>query len=145
MSMGVWQGMVMDSLKLHPGPPCPTLLRPAGGSPMKQPYGHFMGGLPAGWPACGCPLPHVVRLSFCPTTNLYFCSVLLWRLQPAPSLDRYDHSEPRPSGRPPHRRKKRGIPRDGSINRSRVLRSTTTVLYKLVMSDKKHYLSDNLT
>jgi hypothetical protein len=29
--MGVWQGVAMDSLKFHPGPPCPTLLRPAGG------------------------------------------------------------------------------------------------------------------
>jgi hypothetical protein len=27
--MGVWQGVAMDSLKFHPGPPYPTLLRPA--------------------------------------------------------------------------------------------------------------------
>jgi hypothetical protein len=31
--MGVWQGVAMDSLKLHPGPPCPTLLRPAASQP----------------------------------------------------------------------------------------------------------------
>jgi hypothetical protein len=29
-STGVWQGVVTDSLKFHPGQPCPTLLRPAG-------------------------------------------------------------------------------------------------------------------
>jgi hypothetical protein len=28
-SMGVWQGVAMDSLKFHPGPPCPTLLLPS--------------------------------------------------------------------------------------------------------------------
>jgi uncharacterized membrane protein YsdA (DUF1294 family) len=28
ISMGVWQGMAMDSRKLLPGPPCPTLLSP---------------------------------------------------------------------------------------------------------------------
>jgi hypothetical protein len=39
--MGVWQGVVMDSLKCHPGPPCLTLLRPAGGPPLKRPYRHF--------------------------------------------------------------------------------------------------------
>jgi hypothetical protein len=37
----------MDSLKFHPGLPCPTLLRPAGGLPPKWPYSHFWGGLPA--------------------------------------------------------------------------------------------------
>jgi hypothetical protein len=25
--VGVWQGVAMDSLKFHPGPPCPTLLQ----------------------------------------------------------------------------------------------------------------------
>jgi hypothetical protein len=29
--MGVWQGVALDSLKFHPGLPCTTLLRPAGG------------------------------------------------------------------------------------------------------------------
>jgi hypothetical protein len=38
-SISVWQGVTMDSVKFHPGPPCPTLLRPAGGPPQ-------------GWPAC---------------------------------------------------------------------------------------------
>jgi hypothetical protein len=28
MSMGVWQGVAMDSLKFHLGPPCPTSLCP---------------------------------------------------------------------------------------------------------------------
>jgi hypothetical protein len=34
--MGEWQGAAMDSLKHHSGPPCPTLLRPAGGTPLEQ-------------------------------------------------------------------------------------------------------------
>jgi hypothetical protein len=34
----------MDSLKFHLGPPCYTLLRPAGGPPLIKPYGHFRGG-----------------------------------------------------------------------------------------------------
>jgi hypothetical protein len=37
LSMGervrpVWQGVFTDSLKFHPGPPCPTLLRLSGGA-----------------------------------------------------------------------------------------------------------------
>jgi len=28
-SMGVWEGVAMDSLKFHPGPACPTLLHAA--------------------------------------------------------------------------------------------------------------------
>jgi hypothetical protein len=36
----------MYSLKFHPGPPFPTLLRPAGGPPPKRPYSYFSGGLP---------------------------------------------------------------------------------------------------
>jgi hypothetical protein len=28
LTMGVWQGVAMDSLKYYSGPPCPTLLRP---------------------------------------------------------------------------------------------------------------------
>jgi hypothetical protein len=43
----VWQGVSMDSLKFHSGPPCPTLLRLAGGTPPKQLYGRFWGGEPA--------------------------------------------------------------------------------------------------
>jgi hypothetical protein len=41
-NMGVRRGVAMDSLNLHP--PCFTLLRPAGGRPLKRPYGHFRGG-----------------------------------------------------------------------------------------------------
>jgi hypothetical protein len=33
--IGVWQGVAMDFLKFHPGPPYPTLLRSAGGPPLK--------------------------------------------------------------------------------------------------------------
>jgi hypothetical protein len=39
--MGVWQGGAMDPLMLHPGPPWPTPLRPASGTPMKRPYGRY--------------------------------------------------------------------------------------------------------
>jgi hypothetical protein len=56
----------MDSLKFHPGPQCPTLLRPAGGPPLKHPYNRFWGGSPAGRAARGSlpPFwtPHAVRL-----------------------------------------------------------------------------------
>jgi hypothetical protein len=38
----------MDSLKFHLGPPCPTLLCPAGGPPLKWPYGRFRDGPPTG-------------------------------------------------------------------------------------------------
>jgi hypothetical protein len=55
-SMGVWQGVAMDSLKFHLGLPCPTLLRPVGRPPLKQSYHHCRDGLFAGWVACGCPL-----------------------------------------------------------------------------------------
>jgi hypothetical protein len=43
--MGAWQGVAMDSLKFHPGLPCPTLLNPAGGPPLKRPYSCFKDGL----------------------------------------------------------------------------------------------------
>jgi hypothetical protein len=48
-SMGVWQGVAMDSLKLkfHLGLPCPTFLHPVGGLPLKQPYCHLQSRRPA--------------------------------------------------------------------------------------------------
>jgi hypothetical protein len=57
----------MDSLKFHPGLPCPTLLRPAGGPPPKQPYGRFWGGLrpsstPLDTPRRMGPLKTTVRI-----------------------------------------------------------------------------------
>jgi hypothetical protein len=55
--MGVWQRVAMDSLKFHLALPCPTLLRPAGGPPLKQPYGRVRGGPPTGGSACGYLLP----------------------------------------------------------------------------------------
>jgi hypothetical protein len=51
-SLGVWQGMAIDSLKFQLGPPWPTLLCPAGGPPLKQPFSCFRGGSPTGWAAC---------------------------------------------------------------------------------------------
>jgi hypothetical protein len=52
------------------GPPCSTLLRPAGGQPLKRSYGRFRSGPPAGWVAC-CRLllpwtPHAVALCLRP-------------------------------------------------------------------------------
>jgi hypothetical protein len=38
--MGVWEGVAMDSPMIYPGPPCPTLLRPVSGLPLKRHYGH---------------------------------------------------------------------------------------------------------
>jgi hypothetical protein len=56
----------MDSLKFHSVPPCPTLLRPLGGPPLKRLYGCFRGDPPAGRVACSHLLPfrtpHAVRL-----------------------------------------------------------------------------------
>jgi hypothetical protein len=49
--MGVWKEVAMDSLKFHPGPPCPTLLGPVGRPPLKQPYSRFRGG-PLDTPRC---------------------------------------------------------------------------------------------
>jgi len=61
--MGVWQGVAMDSLKFHPSPPCPTLLCPAGEPPLRRPYSHFRGGLPAGRAACAHPTPYAYAFS----------------------------------------------------------------------------------
>jgi hypothetical protein len=61
----VRQGVSTDSLKFHPGPPCPTLLRPVGGPPLKQFSDCLGGGPPTGQAACGLLLPpwipHAVR------------------------------------------------------------------------------------
>jgi hypothetical protein len=43
--IGVWQGVAMNSLKFHPGPPCHTLLCPVGGPHLKRAYSRFRGGL----------------------------------------------------------------------------------------------------
>jgi hypothetical protein len=63
--MGVWQGVVMEKLEFHPSPPCPTLLRPAGGPSLKWPYGRFRDGLPIRRAVGGRLLPiwtsHTVR------------------------------------------------------------------------------------
>jgi hypothetical protein len=55
--MGVWQGVAVDSLKLHLGPPCLTLLHPAGRPSLKRPHGHFRYAPPAGRVACCRLLP----------------------------------------------------------------------------------------
>jgi hypothetical protein len=64
--MGVWQGVAMDSLKDHSGPPCLTLLRPVGGPPLRRPSSCFRGDPTARRAACGHLLPfwapHAIRL-----------------------------------------------------------------------------------
>jgi hypothetical protein len=40
--MGAWEGVITNSQKYHSSPPCPNILRPVGGQPLKQP---FQGGL----------------------------------------------------------------------------------------------------
>jgi hypothetical protein len=45
-SMGVWEGVAMDSLKFYTGLLYPTLLRPAGEPRLKQPHSRFWDGLP---------------------------------------------------------------------------------------------------
>jgi hypothetical protein len=49
--MGVWQGVAMDSLKFHPGPPCPTSINPAARPLLKGPAAVFY--------PFGHPTPHV--------------------------------------------------------------------------------------
>jgi hypothetical protein len=60
-----WQGVSTDSLTFYPVPPCPTLLCPMGGPPLKRPYSCFWGGPSTWWMACGrlvSPwIPHAVR------------------------------------------------------------------------------------
>jgi hypothetical protein len=68
--MGVWHGVVMDSLKYHPGPPCPTLLRPTGGSPLKRPYGRFRGDLPTERAAVFYPFEHHSPYAYAPKRKL---------------------------------------------------------------------------
>jgi hypothetical protein len=55
-AIGIRRGVAMDSPKYQPGLPWPTLLCPAGGPPLKQPYGHFRGDL--------C-IPHALRSWSC--------------------------------------------------------------------------------
>jgi hypothetical protein len=61
---GVWQGMAMIYLKYSSGLSCLTFLCPVGGPSLKQPYSHFMSGLPAERAACSLLspwTPHAVR------------------------------------------------------------------------------------
>jgi hypothetical protein len=62
----------MDSLKLHPGLPRLTLLRPASGPSLKWPYGCFRVAHPQGgrlaavfYPLCH-PTPHIYAQKSCP-------------------------------------------------------------------------------
>jgi hypothetical protein len=84
--MGLWQEVPMDSLKFQLGPPCPTLLCPAGRPLLKRPYGHFRGGWPA---AVFYPFGHLTPYAYAPLTrkdlhknvNNFFCLLIIciWR------------------------------------------------------------------
>jgi hypothetical protein len=58
----VREGVTTDSLKFHPGPPCPTLIRPAGGPPTKRHFGGVArpqgGRPPAVFFPLGYPFPY---------------------------------------------------------------------------------------
>jgi hypothetical protein len=60
MDRSVWQGVSTVSLKIHPGPPCTTLLHPVGGPPPKRPFSRFWGGPPAG-PSSTPWISHAIR------------------------------------------------------------------------------------
>jgi hypothetical protein len=72
----VWQGVAMNSLKVYLGPQYLTLLRPAGGLPLKWPYGRIRGGSPTGRAACdrllypfGHPTLYAYALALCHKTD----------------------------------------------------------------------------
>jgi hypothetical protein len=83
----VRRGVSKASLKYHPGPPCSTLLRPAGGRPPKRPYGRFGGGPPAGRVACAVLYPLGYPMPYGPAPHL----TRLWRLFGFPSSARSPH------------------------------------------------------
>jgi len=58
-TIGVWEGVAMDSLKYRQGPPCPTPLRSAGGPPLTWLFSHLQGAAYAWRAACS------MLLSFC--------------------------------------------------------------------------------
>jgi hypothetical protein len=59
----------MDSLKFHLGPPCPTLLRPAGGPPMKKP---FQDGLQLSSTLVDTPHHTPIQVTQCPLKIQHF-------------------------------------------------------------------------
>jgi hypothetical protein len=54
----VREGVFTDSLKFLPAPPCPTLIRPAGGPPPKRPSSSPLD-TPRRTGLLGCPMPYV--------------------------------------------------------------------------------------
>jgi hypothetical protein len=72
-TMFKWQGVAMDPLKFHTGPPCPTLLCPVGRPPLKQLYGRFRSSPQGGQPTAVFhpfrhPTPYAYA-SFCQFNN----------------------------------------------------------------------------
>jgi hypothetical protein len=75
----VREGVSTYSLKFHAGPPCPTLIRPAGGPPPKRPYSRLGGGPPTGRAACGRLLPPLDTPSRTGLQGVVLCySLLFW-------------------------------------------------------------------
>jgi hypothetical protein len=100
----------MDSLKFHQGTLCPTLLRPAGRSPLKRPYnGRFSGSLPARRAVCGRLLPlglprpyaydDVDKCARCQST--FVCHLMFEAMNRAsnvaPHAFKFAHSETKPT------------------------------------------------
>jgi hypothetical protein len=63
-TMGVWQGVAMDSLKYHMGPPWPTLLHPTVRPPLGWPA-HRVVGLRPYYSLFGHPTPNAYVLRRC--------------------------------------------------------------------------------
>jgi hypothetical protein len=101
LSMGVCQGVAVDSLKFHPCSLCPTLLRPAGGPLLKRPYGRLRGDPPTGQVGCGYHLPfwtpHTVRLCSCHSNDFRHSNSLV--TEQAIEKRQQDHESDLPSTR----------------------------------------------
>jgi hypothetical protein len=69
--IGIWQGVAMDSLKYHPGVPCPTTLLPAG----NHPWNNFMAISGVATCRVGGPRPSTHLLGH-PTPYAYVLQVL---------------------------------------------------------------------
>jgi hypothetical protein len=82
--MCVWQGVAMNSLKIHPGLLCPNLLCPVGGPPLTWFYSHFRDGSLAGQTACGhfYTLLDTPRCTPMEDDTLITCAVKPFQLSP---------------------------------------------------------------
>jgi hypothetical protein len=74
--IGVWQGVAMYSLKFHLGPPCPNLLCPVGGPPLKWPISCFRGG---GLQLSFTPLNTPRRMQAQVKLAIRLCHIIMWQ------------------------------------------------------------------